>query len=195
MDSFAGGAPQNRWFKCGHSAESDAVEAGAADASIVVTALGGDGFSAVTGVARHASKDLRRAATEAVTTCLPGLDDKPNSVVMLLTDGLGGDQMEVIRGAYEVVGARVPLVGGCAGDDLKMQAPFQLFDDEGLSDVSFDCIARRGVLGDGIGSEIERIATFAGTAPVAGFYTYGEIARTTGRQGFHNQTLVVLALG
>ena len=34
----------------------------------------------------------------------------------------------------------------------------------------------------------------AGGAPVAGFYTYGEIARTRGIRGFHNQTLVVLAL-
>jgi hypothetical protein len=31
-------------------------------------------------------------------------------------------------------------------------------------------------------------------APIAGFYTYGEIARTSGVRGFHNQTLVVLAL-
>ncbi len=53
-----------------------------------------------------------------------------------------------------------------------------------------------GVLGDaGINREIDRIATFADGAPVSGFYTYGEIARTTGWQGFHNQTLVVLALG
>jgi hypothetical protein len=28
----------------------------------------------------------------------------------------------------------------------------------------------------------------------AGFYTYGEIARTRGISGFHNQTLVVLAV-
>jgi hypothetical protein len=33
-----------------------------------------------------------------------------------------------------------------------------------------------------------------GGAPVAGFYTYGEIARTQGVSGFHNQTLVVLAV-
>ena len=61
--------------------------------------------------------------------------------------------------------------------------------------LAFDCIARRGVLGDdGIRSEIDRIAHHAGSAPVAGFYTYGEIARTRGVTGFHNQTLVVLAL-
>jgi hypothetical protein len=61
--------------------------------------------------------------------------------------------------------------------------------------VAFDCIARRGVLGEsGIRAEVNRIASFAGGAPVAGFYTYGEIARTHGISGFHNQTLVVLAV-
>jgi hypothetical protein len=62
--------------------------------------------------------------------------------------------------------------------------------------MAFDCIARRGVLGDeGVRAEVDRVADHAGGAPVAGFYTYGEIARTSGITGFHNQTLVVLALG
>jgi hypothetical protein len=62
--------------------------------------------------------------------------------------------------------------------------------------IVFDCIARRGVLGEeGIAREVERLAQHAGDAPVAGFYTYGEIARTQGMTGFHNQTLVVLAVG
>ena len=64
-----------------------------------------------------------------------------------------------------------------------------------LGMLAFDCIARRGVLGDdGIQAEIDRLATLAEGAPVAGFYTYGEIARTRGLRGFHNQTLVVLSL-
>jgi hypothetical protein len=323
----------------GCSTAGEIATAGPADASIVVTALGGPGFSVETGVAQNASCDLRDAATNAVKSCVTTLDKREHSVVLLLTDGLGGDQMEVIRGAYEVVGAEMPLVGGCAGDDLKMQATYQLFGNDVMRDavvaaaissdapigigvqhgwrpvgepmlvtgskgnrvetlddqpaldaylrrlhappeawddadaftrfalthplgitrrggaevrfvaepdyetrsivciaslpqgglawimegneesvleatdgacsealagleghppiglVAFDCIARRGVLGEGINAEIERIATFADGAPVAGFYTYGEIARTTGRQGFHNQTLVVLALG
>jgi hypothetical protein len=62
--------------------------------------------------------------------------------------------------------------------------------------IVFDCIARRGVLGeDGIRREVDRIAGHCGGAPVGGFYTYGEIARTHGISGFHNETLVVLALG
>jgi hypothetical protein len=61
--------------------------------------------------------------------------------------------------------------------------------------VAFDCIARRGVLGNtGIQTEIARVSANASGAPVAGFYTYGEIARTQGMSGFHNQTLVVLSI-
>jgi hypothetical protein len=61
--------------------------------------------------------------------------------------------------------------------------------------LAFDCIARRGVLGDeGIRLEVNRIAEHAPGAQVAGFYTYGEIARIRGMTGFHNQTLVVLAV-
>ena len=60
--------------------------------------------------------------------------------------------------------------------------------------LAFDCIARKGILGDhGTLAEVGRIAEFAAGAPVAGFYTYGEIARIRGVNGFHNQTLVVVA--
>jgi hypothetical protein len=62
--------------------------------------------------------------------------------------------------------------------------------------IAFDCIARRAVLGEeGIKSEVARLAAMATGAPVAGFYTYGEIARTRGVRGFHNQTLVLLSIG
>jgi hypothetical protein len=61
--------------------------------------------------------------------------------------------------------------------------------------IAFDCAARRLVLGDeGIKRETELIAAHACGAPVAGFYSYGEIARTRGSSGFHNETLVVLAV-
>jgi hypothetical protein len=65
-----------------------------------------------------------------------------------------------------------------------------------LGMLAFDCIARRGVLREaGVRTEIHRLAASADGAPVAGFYTYGEIARTRGMRGFHNQTLVVLSIG
>lgn len=62
--------------------------------------------------------------------------------------------------------------------------------------LTLSCAACRAVLGqEGIEQEVSRLAGQAGGVPFAGFYTYGEIARSRGIDGFHNQTMVVLALG
>ncbi len=64
-----------------------------------------------------------------------------------------------------------------------------------LGMLVFDCVARRGVLGqEGIEKEIHWLAVAAGGAPIAGFYSYGEIARTRGMRGLHNYTLVILSV-
>ena len=322
----------------GCSTAGEISTAGPGDAGVVVTALGGPGFDIATAAADAAGGRLREAGAE-VAGCIERVADKTHRVLLLLTDGLAGDQAEIVRGAYRVVGAEVPLVGGCAGDDLRMAGTAQLHDGKvlrhavvaaaiasdaplgigvrhgwrrvgppmlvthshghrvhllddapaldvylqrlqappaawedpqaftrfamthplGLSRrsgeevrfvagadfadrsiqciaqvpqggltwfmegddasvlaatdaachdalaaldghpplgfLAFDCIARRGVLGvGGIRAEVDRIASFAAGAPVAGFYTYGEIARVRGLSGFHNQTLVVLAV-
>ena len=313
---------------------------GAADASVVIMALGGDGFAVSTSAATGASARLREAGAE-VAGCAEDVAGRPHRALLLLTDGLAGDQQDIVRGAYDVVGSAIPLVGGCAGDDLAMTATYQLHGREVLRDavvaaaigsdaplgigvrhgwrrvgepvlvthsadnhvlalddvpaldvyldrldapeaartdpaaftrfalthplglarrsgedhvrfvggadferrslaciaevpqggiawfmegdaasvlhateaacgdaldplggdaplglLAFDCIARRGVLGsEGLAQEMDRIGRASGGVPVAGFYTYGEIARTRGVSGFHNQTLVVLSLG
>lgn len=311
---------------------------GARGNGLVVMALGGAGLVATARLATNASDDVRSAGAH-VAHALDDLGDTPHRVLMILADGLVGDLQELVRGAYDVAGALVPLVGGCAGDDGHMRetfvisggqvvtdavvgvavgspAPFGIgirhgwrrigdamlvtsssgtrvlsIDDEPALDVylrrlnapdnvrtdpaaftefamthpigmsrrsgeevrfiagadfdersiqciaqvpqggvvwimegddssvlaatreacadavealdgakpvamlAFDCIARRGVLGDaGIGEEVELIGAAAPGAAVAGFYTYGEIARTKGTGGFHNQTLVILGL-
>jgi hypothetical protein len=324
----------------GCTTAGEIAASGPSEASVVVTAFGGDGFAVETAAATEASRDLREAGAQ-VARCLPVREDLPHKILILLSDGLAGDQQEIVRGAYGVLGAAVPLVGGCAGDDLRMMRTHQLHDDRVLTDsvvaagiasaapfgigvrhgwrrvgepmlvtasaanrvytlddlpaldvylkhlgldpsttrdqqwlarlalthplglgrpsgedevrlisggdfigrslsciaeipqgalvwimegdetsvleatdaacgdslaaldgqaplgvIAFDCIARRGVLGDaGIRTEIDRLASVTSGAPVAGFYTYGEIARTRGLRGFHNQTLVVLSVG
>ena len=321
----------------GCSTSGEIATDGPGEAGVVVVAIGGPGYSCTTASSTEVSGRLREAGA-AVGACIAEVD-RPHRVLLLLTDGLAGDQQEVVRGAYRVVGAAVPLVGGCAGDDLAMQLTHQFHDgrllanavvaaaigsdtpmgigirhgwrkvgepmlvtrsagnrvhslddqpaldvyldrlgapasvrddaaaftryamthplglsrrsgeevrfiaeadfrdrslgciaavaegglvwimegdresvldatDAACSDalaaiggarpvgvLAFDCVARRGVLGDeGIHDEVRRIGEQVGGAPVAGFYTYGEIARTRGTTGFHNQTLVVLAL-
>ena len=322
----------------GCSTAGEIATGGPGDNSVVVMALGGSGFSVKTTVARTASADLRQAG-ELAAACVAELDERPHRALLLLSDALSGDQRAVVRGAYGAVGAEVPLVGGCAGDDLRMKRTLQIHGDEVLTDavvgaaigsegpmgigvshgwrevgdpmlvtgsdgnrvltiddepaldvylrrlgapaeahtdpeaftlfalthplgvsrrsgaevrfvagadfkdrslscvahvpqgglawfmegdddsvleateeacaqaiealdgqpalglLAFDCIARRGVLGDeGIEHEVDAVVRRAAGAPVAGFYTYGEIARTRGTAGFHNQTLVVLAV-
>jgi hypothetical protein len=61
--------------------------------------------------------------------------------------------------------------------------------------LTFSCAALRAILGEaGIHREVGRLERGLAGAPFAGFYTYGEIARVRGISGFHNQTLVVLAV-
>jgi hypothetical protein len=322
----------------GCSTHGEINAGGPHDGTVVVTALGGSGFSVATSSASEISGRQRDAGAE-VARCAAEVADRPHRVLLLLTDGLARDQEVVLRGAYEVLGAGVPLFGGAAGDGWRMSATFQLhgaefftngvvaacigsdapitigvdhgwrptgepmvvtqsgegrvqeLDDTPALDaylqrlgapqevyqdrpalqqyvlsrplgvqrrggvevrnmsteidldgrtiggggdlalgaltyalegdvesvlsasaqacrsaidqlggatpvglLTFSCAACRAVLGDtGIAEEGARIAEEAGTIPFAGFYTYGEIARTKGINGFHNQTMVVLA--
>ncbi|MFM7265057.1 MAG: FIST signal transduction protein, partial [Cyanobium sp.] len=64
---------------------------------------------------------------------------------------LGGDQMEVVRGAYDIAGVDVPLVGGCAGDDMAMQGTLQIHGERVLRQaVVAAAISSDGPLGIGV---------------------------------------------
>jgi len=303
----------------------------------VIVCLGGD-FTVRTACAVGLQERPRGVGEDLASALLP-LPTGEYRVVIMLTDALAGDQQEMIRGAYSVLGATVPLVGGGAGDDLRMvtsrqfhggrllqnavvaacigtDSPIGLairhgwhrrgdamvvtatggnclysLDDRPALDVYldrhdapagvetdraafaefaltrplavarrgdvavrhvlgadpearslicagsvpkgaavwlargdvastlaategacaeavaglggvpllallvFDCAGRRALLGDdGIGAERLIMRDRTAGAPVAGFYTYGEVARTKGVSGFHNQTIVALAL-
>jgi len=314
---------------------------GPSDDGVVVMAFGGSGISTAARSAEIVGGDLRTAG-EWAADAIWDVEDRGHTVLLLLSDGLAGDQQDVVRGAYATAGATIPLVGGCAGDGTDMDrttlfhatkaetriggnqligvaisstepigigvfhgwqpvgdpmlitrsagnvvltideepaldrylrihgAPADLAEDpeafarfaathpigisrrsgeeirfissadpaersitsvggvphgavahamEGtaasvldatdaacaqalaqlhgppLAVLAFDCVARRGVMGDeGIVEEVARLEAHVG-APVAGFYTYGEFARVRGASGFHNQTLVTLAIG
>jgi hypothetical protein len=305
---------------------------------VVVVGFGGD-FAVTTAHATGLGERAREVGHDVATALLP-LPDARHRLVIMLTDALCGDQQEMIRGAYGVLGATVPLIGGGAGDNMRMVTSRQFyggkilqdsvvavcigtdapigfairhgwhcqgdamvvtasagnevhtFDDLPALDVYldrhgappgvetdpaaftefaltrplavarrgdvavrhvlgadpdartlacaggvpkgaavwlaagdcastlaaadvacadaiaelgatplrallvFDCAGRRAVLGDdGIVAERLAMQRRAGTAPLAGFYTYGEVARVKGVNGFHNQTMVALALG
>jgi hypothetical protein len=312
---------------------------GPADGSVVVAAIGGTGFSVSTAVAEQVSGRQREAGAD-VARCVADVADRTHRVLLMITDGFTRDQESILRGAYSVLGAGVPLFGGASADGWRMTGTYLMANGKVLTDavlaasigsdapiavavrhgwrkvgepmivtsasdgrvhtlddrpaldvylerlgapeaayhdveafvdfalprpigvqrrsgvearnvsteidlegrsigggssvdpgglawvmdgdedsilaavddacteareglaghepigmLTFSCAALRAVLGDeGIRKEGERLDHAAAGVPFAGFYTYGEIARTRGIDGFHNQTLVVLAL-
>jgi hypothetical protein len=310
---------------CSSAGEID--RSGAGVGSVVVLALGGEGFSFST-AAVSASADPRDAGARAAA-CVGDIADREHRVLLLLTDGTSARQPQIVRGAYSVAGAGVPLVGGMGSLPQHGEPPSLIFNGEILRDavigvaigsdaplgvgvrhgwrpvgepmlvtraapgrvleldgrpaaevyrerlggkqpvevtlahplgmrrrvgeahvrwvgdddapdgslassvpagalvwlmetdtdrvqeatdaacrealdgldgeaaralLILDCNARLLFLGDGVADEVDRIVEHAGDAAVAGLYTYGEIARTRGSAGFHQQTLVVLAI-
>jgi hypothetical protein len=104
-------------------------------AAVQITLLGGSGFECrVVGasIEESSSREAGWAAAQALSQLGPDADSTPDSsdashrALILLADGLVGDSNDLVRGAYEVVGASVPILGGCAGDDLAMESTFQL---------------------------------------------------------------------
>jgi hypothetical protein len=81
---------------------------------VVIAALGGDGLSVSTTTVAAAS--LRDAGAEAAA-CLGDVADRPHQALLLFVDPEGRDPQDVVRGAYSVAGAGVPLVGGGAAGD------------------------------------------------------------------------------
>lgn len=117
---------------------------------LVLWALGGEGISVATGWGEAAGGGLRQAASRAAG-CLRQVHRRRHTVLVLLADGLGGDQMEVVRGAYDIAGVDVPLVGGCAGDDMAMQRTFQIHGQRVLRQaVVAAAISSDGPLGIGV---------------------------------------------
>lgn len=115
----------------GCSTAGEITAAGARNGSVVVAALGGPGFSATTASADIVDGDTRSAGQKLAAQLVERADD---GTILLLADALGGDQQQLVRGMYDVLGAGVQVVGGCAGDDLAMQRTTQFHDGKVLRD-------------------------------------------------------------
>jgi hypothetical protein len=62
--------------------------------------------------------------------------------------------------------------------------------------LGFDCGVRYLFLGaEGVRAEVDTLNKHAEGVPFAGFYTFGEFARTRGARGMHHLTLVLVAFG
>ncbi|GAA2391827.1 bifunctional diguanylate cyclase/phosphodiesterase [Dactylosporangium salmoneum] len=92
--------------------------AGATQHGVAVAALGGEGFTVRAHAAGIGELGARAAGAEAARV-MAGLD-APHAALLLLSDGTAVGPQEVVRGAYSVVGAAVPLVGGLTSDSRQL---------------------------------------------------------------------------
>lgn len=135
----------------GCTTAGELTPAGPAHDALVVVALGGPGFTVSTTEIADAGRDLRAAGVEAAAA-LGDVADCPHRLLLLLSDGLAGDQVELVRGAYSIAGAGVPLVGACAGDSLRMQSTGQLHGGRALTGaVVAAAIGSNAPFGVGVG--------------------------------------------
>lgn len=118
--------------------------------SVTIAALGGPGFSVATAAADRAASRAREAGAE-VAEAAHRVEDRRNRVLILVTDGKKVRHEDVLAGAYRVVGASVPLVGGASGGDKVTKRSFHLHGDQVLTDsVVGAVIASDGPLGVGV---------------------------------------------
>jgi len=76
------------------------------------------------------------------------------------------------------------------------QAVDALGDAPPLGLLAFDCVSRYHLFGaEGLRKEIDRMVEQCDGGPLVGLYTWGEIMRVRGLNGYHNHTVAVLAVG
>ena len=90
---------------------------------VVVTALGGTGFTVNALVVEEASVGRRESGASAAGAMV-GIE-APHQVLIMLADGLTREQHELVRGAYSVLGLDVPIVGGCSADNIEYALTYQ----------------------------------------------------------------------
>ncbi|MEV0715499.1 FIST N-terminal domain-containing protein [Asanoa sp. NPDC050611] len=105
---------------------------------IAVLALAGGGYrfglGHATGVqadATRAGRALARAALDAA-----GPVRSPHEAVLVFSDGLAGDQQELLNGIHKVTGFQIPVVGGAAADDRSLAETFVFAGDRVLRDAA-----------------------------------------------------------
>lgn len=131
------------------------------------------------GVRRRKGEEVRNVSTisDFHAAALGSSGEIPEGAVIWIMEG---DKNTLLDAADSACEAAVADLGGV----------------EPIGLVAFDCVLRAWVLTEETTSaEVARIAGHAAGRPVAGFYSYGEIARTQGINGFYHQSLAVLAVG
>ena len=133
--SVTGSAPLAGSTSCGHFAGEEVTGPGRGVAVLVLS--GGDyRFGVASAAGMRADAEAVGTAVARAARAAAGADDRPHGALILLTDGLGGDQQAVLTGVHRVLGAGVPVVGGAAGDDRQLRRTSVFHDGLVLTDAA-----------------------------------------------------------
>lgn len=113
--------------------------AGVSEAGVTVIALGGSGITVKTAISRDAMGRQRQAGIEVASAV--GRTDRAHQVLLMIPDGGLDQQHEIVRGAYSVVGAGVPMAGGCTADPGTLKTHQFYGDHSGVEVLSGSVIA------------------------------------------------------
>jgi hypothetical protein len=105
---------------------------------IAVLALAGGGYRFGVGHATGVQSDATRAGRALARAALDaaGPVRSPHEAVLVFSDGLAGDQQELLNGIHKVTGFQIPVVGGAAADDRRLAETFVFAGDRVLSDAA-----------------------------------------------------------
>jgi hypothetical protein len=130
----------------GCSGLAQLAHASPAEPAVVVSVLGGEGFEIRIATAPNVSAG-QRTAGEQVAEIVEELTSE-HQLLLLLADGLAGEQHELVRGAYSVIGATVGLAGGCAADEFLYERTYQFIGDENGVRVLSDAVVAAAIGSD-----------------------------------------------
>jgi len=104
-------------------------------AAVSVLVLGADVYRFGTAAVSGISADTTAAGAELARQAMAAAGDRsPHGTLLILADGMAGDMQGLLNGIYRTAGARVPVVGGSAGDDRTFSGSSVMHNDAVLRD-------------------------------------------------------------
>jgi hypothetical protein len=124
---------------------------------------------------------------EDVVRVRAALRDEPDGALFFAGEVPEGSSVCIVRGDHDEIISAARSAAEAARDGLRGVRAAGI--------LVFSCVCRARVLGDRYAAEIDAIRAIFPDAPIAGFSSYGEVARTSSKlDGYHNNTIVVAAI-
>jgi hypothetical protein len=115
----------------GCTSDGEISNDGLSSGSVVLGGIASDQIEFETSVVRGLSRRLETAGAELAAPLMPG-----TRYVQLFSDGLTGNGCALLNGMASLLGDRLPIAGGTAGDAGRFEQTWQFFGNQVLTDAA-----------------------------------------------------------